>query len=1169
MTPNHVVQLTDALIALFDPLVQAIEDSDSARALLKDMGYEAPSEITLFNDFSPLLNALMDVANEADDIVRSGAEADYLAIFRNLIDAIQEIIRLIGDIGNRLQTNFPPDFLAETDMVAQFPRQLADYLLVRMIERRYPVLHSSLLVTGIIDEAEVTTAATPFNTPYTKRVIRWKKLGDYVNNPLRSMQEAYGWNTDNFDYESLIGNIHRFARSLRFFSSFANPDPDTLQALNSGVDVVTDENADKLSILKFPLLPVLDAMIGAEIYPVLNTTKDKAAGLGLGLYFDPSAGLSFPITDDLSLDIKYGGSVPLDAGVLILPDRPLQSVSNIFGGAGPQANLSKFIPEFIYKNADEKTLLFDSSIAKLAFVSWALRAGILADVSGFFIETDIKGASFTISGDETDGFVKELLPSQPVVLDFDLTIGFSSKTGLYFGGGLGLEVKFFRHISIGPAVLQGIIVSLKSADNKIPLTLGADISASLGPVEIIVENMGAALTLSFPDKGDGNLGPMQVDLDFKPPSGAGLSIDEAMVTGGGFLRYDKERGQYEGIVQLNLEGGIAVTGIGLIATRLPNNVKGFSLLIIITAEDFKPIPLPLGFALTGIGGLIAINRTFDQNRLRAGLKNHTLDTLLFPHDPIRNAPQILSNLNAVFPSARGHHLFGPMLQISWGSPPLITANLALVLEFGARLRLLFLAQVAALLPSRENDLIRLQMDAVGIIDFDQSNASLDATLFDSRLLKKFVLTGDMAMRLNWKGSPNFALAVGGLHPAFNPPPAFPKLDRIAINLSSGDNPRFRCEAYFAITSNTVQFGARAELYASAAGFNIHGEVSFDVLIEFNPFFFLAEFHAQLQLKRGSTNLFKVRVEGSLAGPRPLHIKGKATFEILWWDVSIRIDKRLVEGEKPPPPEPIDVMVRLKEALENAGNWVSQPPGGQRQMVTLRTKTAGAAEVNLHPLGLLRVKQNVVPLNMDISKFGQAVPSGARRFTITSVILGKESQPAKLIKEFFAPAQYLEMSEEEKLSRPSFEALAAGVELGSEKFEITAESEDWLEVEGIEFETFIVDKKGSEPRSGDTENRDNLYKLSIAQLGKQSRFGAAGRSEIRRTGKEKYRAVIGKYKVVKEGWTVISSDESVEEMEAGEATSYTEAAQTIERVKRENRTRATGMKIVRLSELSES
>src|SRR5512143_1856115 len=158
------------------------------------------------------------------------------------------------------------------------------------------------------------------------------------------------------------------------------------------------------------------------------------------------------------------------------------------------------------------------------------------------------------------------------------------------------------------------------------------------------------------------------------------------------------------------------------------------------------------------------------------------------------------------------------------------------------------------------------MDAVGVLDFDQGTAALDASLHDSRLLNKFVLTGDMAMRLKWSAPPSFALAVGGLHPAFNPPANFPKLERIAINLAAGDNPRLRCEAYFALTSNTVQFGARAELYASASGFSIQGETGFDVLIQVSPFAFLADFYAQLQLKRGSTSLFKVRVEGALAGP---------------------------------------------------------------------------------------------------------------------------------------------------------------------------------------------------------------------------------------------------------------------------------------------------------------
>jgi len=52
-----------------------------------------------------------------------------------------------------------------------------------------------------------------------------------------------------------------------------------------------------------------------------------------------------------------------------------------------------------------------------------------------------------------------------------------------------------------------------------------------------------------------------------------------------------------------------------------------------------------------------------------------------------------------------------------------------------------------------------------------------------------------------------------------------------------------------------------ELYASAAGFSIQRGIGFDVLIQLDPFQFLAEFYAQVQLKRGSSNLFKVKVQG--------------------------------------------------------------------------------------------------------------------------------------------------------------------------------------------------------------------------------------------------------------------------------------------------------------------
>jgi hypothetical protein len=323
------------------------------------------------------------------------------------------------------------------------------------------------------------------------------------------------------------------------------------------------------------------------------------------------------------------------------------------------------------------------------------------------------GALVLAPGDG-DGFLSTILPEDGLKCEFDLGVELSSVHGLRLRGAAGLEGTLPVSLSIGGVTVSAIYLSLRASEPGLTTEVSVNVDASIGPVRAAIERVGIAAAVAFPEAG-GNLGIGELSFGFKPPNGVGLSIDEAAVTGGGFLRFDPEKGQYDGIVQLNLQGGIAVKGIGLIATQLPN-VKGFSLLVIITAEDFKPIPLPLGFRLIGIGGLLAVNRTFDEEVLRAGLKNHTLDSVMFPKDPIRNAPQILSNLNKVFPPTNGHHLFGPVAQIEWGTPTLITAQVAVMLEVGARLRLLVLAQIAAILPEPKKDLIRLQMDAVGVVD---------------------------------------------------------------------------------------------------------------------------------------------------------------------------------------------------------------------------------------------------------------------------------------------------------------------------------------------------------------------------------------------------------------------------------------------------------------------
>jgi hypothetical protein len=101
----------------------------------------------------------------------------------------------------------------------------------------------------------------------------------------------------------------------------------------------------------------------------------------------------------------------------------------------------------------------------------------------------------------------------------------------------------------------------------------------------------------------------------------------------------------------------------------------------------------------------------------------------------------------------------------------------------------------------------------------------------------------------------------------------------------------------------------------------------------------------------------------------------------------------------------------------------------------------------------------------------------------------------------------------------------------------------------------------------------MYKLNEARLGQQAQYGAAANSEIRRTGEAKYRATIGKYQVRKEGWSVASTESMAEHAmvstEGEKPTSYSEVAESLRKLKQANPAQAAGLKILRLSELSEN
>lgn len=1155
---NHLLHTLAEEIAKFHaPLAAAVESPYALDRLLAELGART-AETALGGERETLVAALAavrDLQTQADALAAEPSPS--LESIAAMLDVSAQALAAVRALHG---------FGTAADVFADLGKDLAAYLLSAYLRGWHPLAYSLAWLAALVQPAHEQEPRPPVisgdelvRDSFNIDRFRFDRLPDLVRDPSAALRAEYGSPS-----EDPVGFARKLFPRLHLVSSVLGVpcryglDPEGVESLGDAAPFL--ENA--LIIYAADLLAGAEAEAGVVLNPSPADRGD------LGLVLSPFGTLNTTKeVGNWSVELGLAGAIDAVAygrhGLTLLADEATTEVQASLAATLPAPEEG---PAYLLGAPNGSRL--EVGGARLKFETALSEAR-----QSLALSADVTSSKLVIAPGDGDGFLRSILPAEGLEAKFDLGLAWSNERGLTFRGSGSLDATLPVNMSIGDVLkVPAIHLRLLASDEHLRGEVSASVGLSIGPVNVVVEELGIAATLTFPEEG-GNLGEANLSVGFKPPKGAGLSIDANVVVGGGYLGFDPEKQEYSGILQLEIADKIAVKAIGMLTTRMPDGGGGYSLVAIIYTEGFVPIHLGFGFALTGIGGLLAINRTFDESFLRAGLKNHSLDSLLFPKDPVRNAPQILSNLNRVFPAARGHHLFGPVVQIAWGTPPVITANLALVFEFGARLRLLILAQIAAILPRHDNDLVRLQMDAVGVVDFDQGTAELDATLHDSRLLKKFVLTGDMAMRLKWEGSPNFALAVGGLHPAFNPPRGFPKLERIAINLSSGDNPRLRCEAYFALTSNTVQFGARAELYAEAGGFSIHGQLGFDVLIQFDPFSFLAEFHAHLQLKRGSTNLFKVRLEGSLAGPRPLHIKGKATFELLWWDVTIRVDKRLVEGARPPAPEPVDVLPRLKEALGDVANWTTQMPAGGRQMVTLRALSAGPTGVLLHPLGSLRVKQNVVPLNLEISRFGQGAPAAERRFEITKVRVGTDAQRGEPVKDFFAPGQYFEMSDDEKLSRPSFEQMTAGVGFGTEGVAITGEADDWVEVGALAYETVIVAKQGPDARRSDAEEGTDKYRLSVEGMQKQARYGAAANSEVRRTGKAKYRAAVGKYRVAREGWSVVSAETMAVSPLAGteeaKPTSYTEAAEALRKLKQENPAQAAGLKILRLSELSQS
>ena len=88
---------------------------------------------------------------------------------------------------------------------------------------------------------------------------------------------------------------------------------------------------------------------------------------------------------------------------------------------------------------------------------------------------------------------------------------------------------------------------------------------------------------------------------------------------------------------------------------------------------------------------------------------------------------------------------------------------------------------------------------------------------------------------------------------------------------------------------------------------------------------------------------------------------------------------------------------------------------------------------IHPAGVLTFSQRSLPLeDYLIQKFGTKKPKAENKFKLTNANSGSSAIPADFqgVREQFAPANFSELSDSDKLSRKSFEKLPSGFRLTS-------------------------------------------------------------------------------------------------------------------------------------------
>lgn len=669
-----------------------------------------------------------------------------------------------------------------------------------------------------------------------------------------------------------------------------------------------------------------------------------------------------------------------------------------------------------------------------------------------------------------NSFFKMFLKDDPT-MKISTSLLYDMQNGLKIDGGAKFHLDFdISKLEIGPVKFDKLSVDLGNLSGSfgdLGMTLGSTFALDFSCLTMSFENLGISFDINFL-KPDGSLGDYDFSGSFKFPDGIGISIETPVVKGAGLISYDKSEGTLFSALSLEVLKKFTV-GCIVDADLGVKDGHYFSLVALISTSFSPGIPLGMGFSLNGVGGCLGLNRMYDADAVSGGVRSGVFGSVFFVDNVMNHLTEMKTAVKQFFPEKKKQFFLGVLCKICF--EPVVTCEFGLLIQAPAPTSI----GIVGALKVRVGDtnLIKINVYFFGDIDFDKG-LRFDASIVDSEIVG-LKLEGDMAFRLFWGGPyKGFGLSIGGFHPAYKPEEGLkfaPNMRRLSLSLNY-DIVKIKLETYLAVTSNSFQIGAHLNLQVGWKKFGLIGYAGFDALFVFKPFRFSFSLEVGVAVMVGSAKLFSVDLALSVEGPAKWRVKGKAYFTVLF--IPYKCKFSLAWGDSPKEERRATIAVwndiLLPELLRD-NNWITS---SAEQNNDGKEKDENAV-LTLQPNDTFSFNQSAVPFDYPMDLCNDALPEDYTSFRLkkVSIIADKEefSLETSCLNNDFAPSLYKELSNEERLSNPSYESVTSGFE-AKDNNAVSVMSFDGNDF--VEAQTKFYVKECESELSGNRKSRNVLH-----------------------------------------------------------------------------------------------